>query len=144
MPTKIVTTLTEHTSRFRASTDALGEIRKFVSGQARQYGFGEEDIDDIRLAVDEACTNIIKHAYEWRDDKYIYIRIAMHNNEMLVSIYDNGKSFDAGRYSVPALQDQLDQKKRGGYGIYLIRKLMDKVEYRKQRSRNEIRMTKKR
>jgi len=139
-----VPSIKEHKLSISASTDELERIRNFVSDHARRFGFKEKDINDIRLAVDEACTNIIKHAYGWKQNKFIHLQIGMRENEMLVSIIDDGKSFDPDTYSVPSMQDQLDQKKRSGYGILLIRKLMDNVEYRKRKSRNEIRMIKKR
>ncbi|MDG5767472.1 ATP-binding protein [Balneolales bacterium ANBcel1] len=138
-----MTAITEHTLRTGASTEELERIRHFVADHARSFGFGENDISDIQLAVDEACTNVIKHAYQWDATKEIIIRIAEHKNEFLISIFDNGKPFDPKAYRLPTTQDQLEQKKRSGYGILLIRKLMDNVEYRKRKSRNEIRMTKK-
>jgi len=134
----------EHTLRISASTEELEKIRAFVAGHARNFGFGEADISDITLSVDEACTNIIKHAYEWKKGKPIHIQLGMKNNEMMVTIIDEGKPFDPESYELPTLEDQLAGKKRSGYGILLIRKLMDQVEYRNRKSHNEIRMTKKR
>ncbi|MFO8029112.1 MAG: ATP-binding protein [Cyclonatronaceae bacterium] len=136
--------ITEHTLRISASTDELERIRHFVADHARNFGFGDDDINDIILAVDEACTNIIKHAYGWQKGKPIHIQLGMRGKEMLITILDEGKPFDPDSYRLPSMQDQLEQKKRSGYGILLIRKLMDHVEYRKRKSRNEIRMTKKR
>ncbi len=134
----------EHTLRVGASTNELERIRHFVADHARDFGFDDHDIHDIQLAVDEACTNVIKHAYQYKTDNQFCVRIGTRGNEMLVSIIDNGKPFDPDAYKMPTTQDQLNQKKRSGYGILLIRKLMDNVEYRKRNSRNEIRMTKKR
>jgi len=134
----------EHTLHISASTEELEVIRTFVADHAREFGFGEAEISDITLCVDEACTNIIKHAYQWKKGKPIHIQLAMKGNEMLVTIIDEGKPFDPDKYEVPTLEEQLSQKKRSGYGILLIRKLMDHVEYLNRRSRNEIRMTKKR
>ena len=139
-----MTTVREHTLHISASTNELEQIRNFVAGHARDFGFGETDVNDITLAVDEACTNIIKHAYEWKKGKPIHIQIGMRENEMLVSIIDEGKPFKPDKYKVPTTEEQLSRKKRSGYGILLIRKLMDHVEYRNRKSRNEIRMTKKR
>ncbi len=130
--------------RISASTEELEKIRKFVADHAREFGFGEADVSDITLCVDEACTNIIKHAYEWKKGKPIHIQLAMKNNEMMVTIVDQGKPFDPDSYQVPTPEEQLSRKKRSGYGILLIRKLMDHVEYLNRKSRNEIRMTKKR
>jgi len=134
----------EHTLRISASTEELEKIRRFVADHARKFGFGEADISDITLCVDEACTNIIKHAYQWKKGKPIHIQLAMKGNEMLVTIIDEGKPFDPDSYQVPTLEEQLSRKNRSGYGILLIRKLMDHVEYLNRKSRNEIRMTKKR
>ncbi len=134
----------EYTLYTRASTDELERIRDFVMEHARRFGFQETDVNDIVLAVDEACTNIIKHSCKENSNKKIYLCIELRNNEMLVSITDYGNSFDPENYSMPSIQEQLEHKKRSGYGILLIRKLMDNVEYRNRKSRNEIRMTKKR
>jgi len=139
-----VPSIRQHSMRISASTDELEKIRSFVASHAGEFGFSETDVNDIVLAVDEACTNIIKHAYEWNPEKNISVSVAFRNNEMLVSIIDEGKPFDPGSYQTPKLEEQLKNKKRSGYGILLIRKLMDNVEYRKRQSRNEIRMTKKR
>jgi len=139
-----VPSIKEHTLRVGASTNELERIRHFVADHARDFGFDDHDIHDIQLAVDEACTNVIKHAYQYKTDNQFCVRIGTRGNEMLVSIIDNGKPFDPDAYKMPTTQDQLNQKKRSGYGILLIRKLMDNVEYRKRNSRNEIRMTKKR
>lgn len=136
--------ISEHTLRISASTEELEKIRTFVADHARFFGFGEADVNDITLCVDEACTNIIKHAYEWKKGRPIHIQMAMKNDEMLVTIIDHGKPFNPDGYQVPTLDEQLAGKKRGGYGILLIRKLMDRVEYMNRKSRNEIRMTKKR
>lgn len=139
-----MTPVREHTLHISASTNELEQIRNFVADHARDFGFGEAEVHDITLAVDEACTNIIKHAYEWKKGKPIHIQIGMRENEMLVSIIDEGKPFRSDLYKVPTTEEQLSRKKRSGYGILLIRKLMDHVEYRNRKSRNEIRMTKKR
>jgi len=110
-------------------TDQLLEVRDFVSDAARQFGFSEEDIANIVLAVDEACTNIIKHAYQYAPDKKIFIAILRNNGTFEVRIKDNGKIFDPEALKAPDLKRNLSHHRRGGLGVYLMRKLMDKVEY---------------
>jgi serine/threonine-protein kinase RsbW len=56
---------------------------------------------------------------------------------------DEGKSFDPNTYSEPDLMQRIKEKKRGGMGVYLIRKLMDQVQYNRKGETNEIRMVKK-
>jgi serine/threonine-protein kinase RsbW len=110
-------------------TDHLLEVRDFVSEAARQFGFSEEDVANIVLAVDEACTNIIKHAYQYAPDKEIMIAIVRNNGTFEVKIKDNGKNFDPDALRTPDLKRNLSHHRRGGLGVYLMRKLMDKVEY---------------
>lgn len=126
-----------------ASTEQLAKVRKFVASFAREQGFSEEQVQDIRLAVDEACTNIIKHAYKYDDSKEFELNIENRDDQLWISIVDNGQSFDPSTYKKPDLEDQIRKKKRGGVGVYLIQKLMDKVEYHTSDNRNEIRMLKK-
>ena len=112
-----------------SQTDNLLEVREFVSDAARQFGFNDEDVANIVLAVDEACTNIIKHAYQYAPDKEISIDIVRTNGAFEVRIKDKGKNFDPDALRVPDLKQNLSQHRRGGLGVYLMKKLMDKVEY---------------
>jgi serine/threonine-protein kinase RsbW len=110
-------------------TDHLLEVRDFVSDAARQFGFSEEEIANIVLAVDEACTNIIKHAYQYAPDKEIDIAILRNDGAFEVRIKDSGKTFDPDALKAPDLKRNLSHHRRGGLGVYLMKKLMDKVEY---------------
>ncbi|HTP12046.1 MAG TPA: ATP-binding protein [Bacteroidota bacterium] len=110
-------------------TDNLLEVREFVSEAARQFGFGDEDVANIVLAVDEACTNIIKHAYQYAPDKEIFVSIIRNDGTFEVKIRDHGKNFDPTELRPPDLKQNLSHHRRGGLGVYLMKKLMDKVEY---------------
>jgi serine/threonine-protein kinase RsbW len=124
-------------------TDHLLEVRDFVSDAARQFGFSEEDVANIVLAVDEACTNIIKHAYQYAPDKEISIAIHRNNGTFEVKIKDSGKSFNPDALRAPDLKRNLSHHRRGGLGVYLMRKLMDRVEYNfADESNNEVSLVK--
>lgn len=110
-------------------TDNLLEVREFVSVAARQFGFSDEDVANIVLAVDEACTNIIKHAYQYAPDKEISIAILRNNGAFVVKIKDSGRNFNPNALRAPDLKQNLSHHRRGGLGVYLMKKLMDKVEY---------------
>lgn len=127
-----------------ASTKHLAKVRNFVAKHATEYGFKKQDVADIRLAVDEAYTNIIKHSYKYDDKKSVDIELGFENGEFWISLFDIGESFDPSNYSEPDVRRQIKNKKRGGVGVYLIKKLMDDVEYLTKGRTNEIRMTKKR
>ena len=131
------------TKRILSRTDNLLEVRIFVDESARAFGFSDEEVSNIILAVDEACTNIIKHAYHNASDKEIEISIYHDNHSFEVRIYDNGNSFDPAMIQPPNLKDHLGHKRRGGLGVYLMKRLMDKVEYNfHQGKRNEVRLIK--
>lgn len=128
----------------QASTEHLAEVRDFVARHASEFGFKKQDVNDIRLAVDEAYTNIIKHAYQNDGDKSVDIELGYNSNTFWVSLLDTGNTFDPKNYTKPDVRQKMKEKKRGGVGVYLIRKLMDDVEYNTKGSVNEIRMSKKR
>ncbi|MEX0601905.1 MAG: ATP-binding protein, partial [Bacteroidota bacterium] len=94
------------------------------------------------LAVDEACTNIIKHAYQNAPDKPIHISIDSDNNRFEVVITDEGKSFDPATMKPLNLKHHLTQYRRGGLGVYLMKTLMDEVEYSSRGRKNAVRMAK--
>lgn len=135
---------TTYRKRISASTKNLAEIRGFVTKYAEEQGFTADKIADIRLAVDEACTNIIKHAYQQDDREEIQIWLEFDEDQLNVIIADKGKSFDAENYHKPNLADQIKKKKRGGMGVHLMRNLMDNITYEKKDGRNILSMCKKR
>ena len=123
-------------------------MRSFVSEAARRFGFAEGDVGQIELAVDEACTNIIKHAYKYNPDGIIEIRISSLNNDsapskFVVEIFDSGISFDSSRYTAPDMKEYFKKLRHGGLGIVLMKKLMDEVDYgHLTENQNTIRLVK--
>ncbi|MDR9415378.1 MAG: ATP-binding protein [Gracilimonas sp.] len=126
-----------------ASTEHLAKVRNFVAAHAEQIGLDQKDVSEIRLAVDEAYTNIIKHAYKNDAKMNVNIEIGSNGEQLWISLMDEGKSFDPSSYNEPDLMQRIKEKKRGGMGVYLIRKLMDQVQYNRTGHTNEIRMVKK-
>ena len=125
-----------------SQTERLNDVREFVSGLARVHGFAEDDINKIAIAVDEACTNIIKHGYNFAPDKKIDVEIVRRGNDFEIVISDKGKQFDASAIQTPDMKDYLEHYRRGGLGVYLMKRIMDKVEFNLLSDRNVLRMTK--
>lgn len=124
-------------------TDRLIAVREFVSVAARRFGFAEEDVSKIALAVDEACTNIIKHAYKFDPTKSITVIVGSRNGAFEILIQDTGKEFDPAMIQTPDMKEYLAHYRRGGLGVYLMKSLMDKVEYKiTPGQKNEVRLTK--
>lgn len=131
-----------HTLSVEASTEHLSEVREFVATHAQNTGLKAKQIDEIQLAVDEAYTNIIKHAYKNSPKKKVNIEIGSDSSQVWITLIDEGNSFDPTTYSEPDIMQRIKQKKRGGMGVYLIKKLMDQVQYSSKGQVNEIRMVK--
>ena len=110
-------------------TENLAHIREFINSAAAEIGLSKETIDNIILAVDEACTNIIKHAYKYFPDGKIVLNIKTDKKTFTIEIIDYGKSFDPGLVPNPDLLKYYDEKRVGGLGMYLMKKLMDEVKY---------------
>lgn len=94
----------------------------------------------VQLATHEACTNIIHHAYRSFDQGRILVEMIVYFERRLLQIdlYDNGIPFDLERVPEP----DLDQVRVHGYGLFLIRRLMDTVTYTTMPDRNHWRLSK--
>jgi serine/threonine-protein kinase RsbW len=126
-------------------TANLEMIREFVAKIAQNMGFKDEDIGRIELAVDEASTNVIKHAYKGddRNKRFMSIDVVAHNDRLEIDVIDQGQGFDPEKIKSPEMDAYLKKMKRGGLGLYLIRTLMDEVDYRiKPGIRNQVKMVK--
>lgn len=128
-----------------ADSKNLDIIRKFISAISENMGFPDEEIYKIELAVDEACANVVKHAYltNSRKDRMIHIEARDKKDRLEITIYDKGKGFDPQKIKKPDIVEYMKKMKRGGLGIYLIKALMDQVSFKIHAGvRNEVRMVK--
>jgi serine/threonine-protein kinase RsbW len=130
---------------FPASFEFLDEIREFVAIIAREGGFAEKEIYSLQLAADEAATNIIEHAYEGASDAEFDVVCEMRGDTLTITMRDYGKPFNPSNVKQPNLKADLSERKIGGLGLYLMRKLMDEVHYiSNPRTGNLLTMTKRR
>jgi len=113
----------------KSRTENLSEIREFIHSTANRINIPPEVLDDITLAVDEACTNIIKHAYKFYPDGEIIVKVKYSDKKFEIKIIDHGESFHPDPVPKPDLEKYYQQRRVGGLGMYLMKSLMDKVEY---------------
>jgi serine/threonine-protein kinase RsbW len=126
-----------------SKTESLVEVRNFVSEAALNFGFDEETANKIVLAVDEACTNIIKHAYKYVPDKIIEIEVRPNSEKFEVKLTDYGISFDPRVVKTPNIKSSIMKYRKGSLGMYLMKSFVDKVEYNmNQNRRNTVRIIK--
>lgn len=107
----------------------LDSIRDFVGEAAEQAGFSSKDVYSIQLAADEACSNVIEHAYAGAQAGELEIACDVGNGQICIVIHDHGKEFDISNVRQPNLSRHLDEREVGGLGVYLIHKLMDEVHF---------------
>ncbi|QQS37349.1 MAG: ATP-binding protein [Ignavibacteriales bacterium] len=113
----------------KSKTDNLSKIRDFLFTAAKEIGFTSDAIDNMTLAVDEACTNIIKHAYKSHPDGEIIIRLLYAEGKLTITIIDYGTAFEPDTIPPPDLKKYYQQHRVGGLGMYLMKTLMDEVKY---------------
>ena len=117
------------TSKFSADFANLDSIRDFVGEAAEQAGFSSKEVYSIQLAADEACSNIIEHAYDGISDGEIEIACDAEEGQITIVIHDHGKVFDISNVRQPNFSKDLSEREVGGLGVFLIYKLMDEVHF---------------
>ena len=112
-----------------SSTKNLSLLRKFIESKAVDFGFDESTINQIILSVDEACTNIIKHAHHYNENEQIEIETETDNSEFKIILRYKGRGFDPNDLHNPDMKDYFNKYKVGGLGVPIMKKFMNKIEY---------------
>lgn len=126
---------------FNAEESMLPDIRSSISDTIADLNLSSKDKNGILLAIEEACTNVIRHAYLYGPGT-IRLKIKIQPTRVTFSIYDKGRRFDFDRTDTPDLDRYVKTGRKGGLGLYLIRKMMDTVDYYSRGEENELRMVK--
>ncbi|MDK8183187.1 anti-sigma B factor RsbW [Paenibacillus sp. UMB4589-SE434] len=128
-----------------AQADYVDLVRLTLYGIASKIGFSYEEIEDMKVAVSEACNNAVLYAYN-RDGGMVDIAFDIGNNELGLTIRDEGNSFHAEHETQELLgwhDKSIDEVQAGGLGFYLMQALMDEVEVVSIEGRGtEVRMKK--
>jgi len=115
--------------KIKSTTDNLSMVRDFTKDTAVLSGLDSETINKIILAVDEACTNIIKHAYKYSTDGEIVVKASYDKKKFTITLIDKGEHFNSNIIPNPNLKEYIKEKRVGGLGMFLMKKLMDEVVY---------------
>lgn len=125
-----------------AELETLGVFRDFIETECARFGIPEEVVDDLKLAMDEACSNIIMHGYEGMDPGSIILALQFLPERVIVQITDFGHVFEPDQALAPDLESTLEERQVGGLGWYLIFQTMDRVEYEYSGAGNVLTMHK--
>jgi serine/threonine-protein kinase RsbW len=125
-----------------AHIDAIIPIRNLITHIGSRYAFTSQNIHAAKLAVEEVLTNIIRHGYLNQSQGKITIQIIVKLDRLKIVFIDQGESFDPREVNNPDIFKYVDRRKKGGLGIFMIRRLMDEFHYAITDRGNEIHLTK--
>ena len=126
---------------FPADEGQLEDIRRSIRNVLNESDLSVKDVNGVLLAIEEACTNVIRHAYLYGPGN-IRIKITLQPGRVKFSIFDKGRAFDYDHSDTPDLDRYIKTGRKGGLGLYLIRKMMDSVNYYSRDGENELRLEK--
>jgi len=118
-----------------AERQNLKRFIHFITDFARKGGLDDQRIWELELVADEIFTNIIKYAYP-QQKGHIEVNCRLNKNRILLEIYDHGIPFNPLSYPNPEIVPDIRKIRTDGYGIFLVRRLMDHIVYRRVGSRN--------
>jgi len=122
----------------------LIKIRDFVGAQLQEQNLKDLEIHKIVLAVDEVCANLIIHSNACNPKQNIEVSIEISPNQKVVFIIkDQGVSFNPAAYAEPSMDDIISSRRKGGVGLMLVKRIMDKIEFTQEKNYNICRLIKK-
>lgn len=126
------------------SLENLKGVRDFIRKSLRGHVTSDVVLNEIVLALDEMCSNLMIHSHQCNPDHNIEIHIDVpQKGKVIFEIIDDGEMFDINRYSQPDLDNLIQEKRKGGLGVRLVKSIMDEVVYTTRNGRNVCRLTKK-
>ena len=119
-----------------SETSFLGLVRDLTKKMAELAGFDEPMAGRLALAVDEAATNVIEHAYGGAPDRDFEVRCEDRGAEFRVEVVDTGVMVDPRSFPSVDLERYRAERRKGGLGVHLMEKIMDSVTFRRTARRN--------
>jgi len=119
-----------------SETAYLGLVRELTKRMAEVAGFAEPVAERLSLAVDEATTNVIEHAYKGASDREIELRYEDRGPDFRVELVDTGQMVDPRAVPRVDLDRFVSERRTGGLGVHLMEKIMDSVTFRRSARRN--------
>ncbi len=117
------------TFKMKAILENVPRAMACVRESARSVGFDEQALHQIELAVDEACANIVQHAYRDMEAGDMEISCYLDKRGFVIEVHDWGRSFDPDAVADPDVDAPLEERSLGGLGLFFIRQFMDQVQF---------------
>lgn len=118
-----------HSRIFSADLNSLEGINTFIQQMCSEAGLNETKSYSVLLSTSEACSNIIEHAYRSEESGVILCTCQATPSQLKVILHDKGAAFDPSSVIPPDTSTNLENRRKGGLGVFFIRELMDEVSY---------------
>ena len=127
-----------------AELESLSVFREFIEKGCKQHErINEQICYDLKLAADEACTNIITHGYAGMNPGSIILNFEIEPNTVVVTITDFGHPFEPSEARAPDVEAGLEDRPMGGFGLFFIYQTMDEINYETTADGNRLTFIKK-
>ena len=120
----------------------IGKLATFIEELGEELVLTPDLIFNLNLALEEAVTNVIFYAYPKEEQKDIFISANMSDNILIFVLTDSGKEFDPTKVPDADITLSAEEREIGCLGIFLIRQIMDTVEYQRIDGKNVLSMSK--
>ena len=122
--------------------EEIGRMSEFIDQLAEEFNLSPEVSFNVHLALEEAVTNVIMYAFPEGEEHEIMLTVRCANNSLIFNVVDSGMEFDPTLQPDADVTLSLEERPIGGLGIFLIRRIMQKVEYRRVDGKNILTMVK--
>lgn len=134
----------EHRLKVPARLEKVEALCEFVEGVARTIGMGDDAIYHCYLSVEEICTNVIEHGYEYTENDHVIDLVCVPMKDRLkIIVIDDAEPFNPLQLDDPDPNAPLLERHGGGWGVFFVKKYMDEVSYAYEDGRNNFIMVKK-
>ncbi len=133
----------KHEIIIKSKISEIDKVADFIAEAGKKYLVDDESVFDVSVALDEVINNIISYGYNGSPNFDIKIEFLLKNKLLCVIVSDEGKLFNPLKIEKPDLSKSIEDKPIGGLGFFLVKKLMDSVEYKTEENKNILFLYKK-
>ncbi len=123
---------------FFSKNSELAKVREFIFSKAKKAINNIDKINKLVIAVDEACSNLIHHTFNYNEDENICINTFIENNNFVIEIKDKGIPFNPLKLDSVDMGEYLNEFKKGGLGVHIIKLVTDDIEYFEKADENSF------
>ncbi|MHB1119546.1 MAG: ATP-binding protein [Bellilinea sp.] len=115
--------------KFPGRYDSLVKIAALVHQATQEFGLDPLASYGVETAVDEACSNIIEHAYGGEGKGEIEFNYRIDEDSLIITLRDNGKGFNPNKIRKPKINVPLKNRQKNGLGLYFMHQWMDEIQF---------------